>query len=79
LRVHSQGKGENGLLRRFAPGRNLVPGIDLKAAVLFTQWELLMENFDMLMSTIKRACFAVVGSACLIGSTTVADMMGEQL
>jgi hypothetical protein len=33
----------------------------------------------MLMSTIKRAGFAVIGSACLIGSATAADMTGAQI
>jgi hypothetical protein len=33
----------------------------------------------MLMSTIKRSGFAVIGSVCLIGSATAADMTGAQI
>jgi hypothetical protein len=39
----------------------------------------LKENFDMLMSTIKLAGFAIVSSAFLIGSATAADMTGAQI
>ena len=34
---------------------------------------------DMLMSIIKRASLALIGSACLIGSATAADMTGTQI
>jgi len=33
----------------------------------------------MLMSSIKRASFAAIASACLIGSATAADMTGAQI
>jgi hypothetical protein len=37
------------------------------------------EDFDMLTSIIKRLGFAVIGSACLIGSATAADMTGAEI
>jgi hypothetical protein len=37
------------------------------------------EDFDMLTSIIKRLGFAAIGSACLIGSATAADMTGAQI